>query len=77
MSDWATIETAPKDGTKIIVWTVHGEYEMTSWFHLEHDVYEETDSGLYRKRRQCYAEGWNGNIPVLWQPLPPPPEQSQ
>jgi hypothetical protein len=70
---WQPIETAPKDGTKILVYTVHGEIELTFWFTVETDRYDDVGDGLYRKREETVAEGWNGNFPTHWMPLPTPP----
>ena len=70
---WQPIETAPKDGTKIIVWTVHDEVEVSEWFRTTGDEYVEAEGGLYRKENKLYYEGWNGNKPTHWMPLPPPP----
>jgi hypothetical protein len=70
MTDWKPIETAPKDGTKILVVTVHGEIELTEWYEIWHDEYIEASDGLYHKRRVKSHEGWNGNNPQLWMPLP-------
>lgn len=67
---WQPIETAPRDGTKILVYTVHGDIELTEWYALEHDVYEPAGDDLFRKRREVYAKGWNGNRPTHWMPLP-------
>lgn len=74
MSGWQPIETAPKDGTKILVWTVHNEIELTEWYELRHDKYVEVEGGLFRRKTETYAKGWNGNHPVFWQPLPEPPK---
>jgi hypothetical protein len=73
MTEWQPIETAPRDGTKILVFTVHGEIEISDWYSISHFHYEEAENGLYRKVETCIDEGWNSNMPVCWMPLPPPP----
>lgn len=76
MSDWQTMDSAPKDGTKILVWTVHGEIELTEYYRMKHYVYEAVGD-LFERREEVFGEGWNGNRPVLWQPLPLPPDATE
>lgn len=70
---WQPIASAPMDGTKILVYTVHGDMEITEWVTLAQDVYEPVGGGLYRRIESTHGF-WNGNMPVLWMPLPPEPE---
>lgn len=71
---WRPIETAPKDGTKILVFTVHGDIELSEWYEIWWDDYE-PEGELFRKVRKLSGSGWNSNMPVLWHPLPNPPSQ--
>lgn len=77
-SQWQPIETAPQDGTEILVFTVHGEIEKSHWFVTESDEYDpvEGSDGLYRKRVNKYYEGWNSNRFTHWMPQPKPPTGS-
>ena len=70
---WKNIESAPRDGTKILVYTVQGDVELSEFYEFWYDRYEEVESGLYRKIREKSYEGWNSNPPTHWMPLPPPP----
>lgn len=70
---WQPIETAPKDGTKILAYTVHGDFELTEWYRVVSDRFEAVEGGLYRKHEDIFSQGWNGNTPTHWMPLPPLP----
>lgn len=84
MSDeWQPIETAPKDGTRILVARV-GEnigadaMEINHWFVNETWRYEPVagSADLYRRVKGDVYQGWSGNghRATHWQPLPEPPE---
>jgi hypothetical protein len=72
--DWQPIETAPKDGSKILVFTIHGDIEISKWCVINNYHYEDVGNGLYRKVFEPPTEFWNGNQPTHWQPLPDPPK---
>lgn len=72
---WQPIETAPKDGTKILVFTIHGDIELSEWYGMPSIQFEEVEDGLYRKIVGEGYAGWNSNQPTHWQPLPPPPNE--
>jgi hypothetical protein len=74
VSDWQPISTAPRDGTDIIVYTIHGDVEITNYFIMTREVYEPTGDGLFSRREETSYEGWNGNTPTHWMPLPEPPK---
>ena len=74
---WQPIETAPKDGTKIIVLTVHGEIEISEWYVVTTAEYEPAGDGLFRKVETVFSQGWNGNHPTHWMPLPEPPKEQR
>lgn len=72
MSDWRTIESAPKDGF-IDAYNCHtGERRVTYW-----------DGANDIDMRMGFASPWRGwdpnwgNGPTHWQPLPPPPAMVQ
>lgn len=72
MTDWQPIETAPRDGTEVLVGV---------WA-----VFDEWDDGEHRPPIWCAwvscagpgddfgCEGWNGAPATHWQPLPEPPK---
>lgn len=66
MSEWRSIETAPRDGTRVIV--LHeGRAFIAFW-------------GAKFARGQSEVIGWMSDYkvcqyrPTMWQPLPDPPE---
>lgn len=59
MSGWRTIDSAPKDGTRFLVYGGGGP-ERIGYFD---------EVGQFRT-----AVGRARNAPKLWHPLPPPPE---
>lgn len=82
--DWQPIDTAPKDGTKILILDLDGEtIEITEWcepFPL-YDYVQVEGSDLYRKvRTETDMTGfWNGNghRARYWMPLPNPPTDNK
>jgi hypothetical protein len=62
MSDWQPIETAPKDGTKILAWEFD-DYTIVWW--------GVSASGWYGWK---FSDDWISCYPTHWQPLPAPPE---
>lgn len=72
---WQPIETAPRDGTKILVFTAIGDVEIGQWCTTEWDRYElhDADRNLYTRRVDIH-EFWNNNFPTHWMPLPEPPQ---
>jgi len=71
---WQPIETAPTDGTKFLVYTIHGDFEIGEHYALTHDLYDPVDGDLYRKRTEEFAKGWNCNNFKWWMPLPEAPK---
>lgn len=61
--NWQPIETAPKDGTNILVFG-YGDMTVVHW-----NIY-----GLYWNLSESGAYAENGEWqPTHWMPLPPPP----
>lgn len=71
---WLPIETAPKDGTKILVFTIHGEIEIGEWCVIKRSHYEPAMPGFFRLVEDPPDEFWNNNYPKFWMPLPEAPD---
>ena len=70
---WQPIETAPKDGTRILC-VMHGVVEIVQF-----------DKQEYHKHPNPYWTTWNaysknrdrGSQPLVWMPLPEPPQAAE
>lgn len=62
--DWQPIETAPKDGTKVMVWRPDCDFHHP---HAAFDVYE--NEAWHRSRPSAQ--------PTYWKPLPAPPQEDE
>lgn len=78
---WLPIESAPKDGSRILVATASGEVARGFWHddlresperHEECDT-EECGHDHERRLLTWVVDGLTSHQPVGWQPLPPPP----
>ncbi|WGR59952.1 DUF551 domain-containing protein [Paracoccus ferrooxidans] len=72
MRDWQPIETAPRDGTKIDLWTGYNERIADSmWLNGRGWVFWGTDG--------FESPGWEKVFPAPthWMPLPQPPEDAR
>lgn len=61
---WQPIETAPKDGTRLMGWDKHGWIPKVTWDELREWIEIGQDGRI--KRYHCEI--------THWQPLPPPPQ---
>jgi len=72
VSDWQPIETAPKDGTLILL-----SAERRPW--LVNSFKAKFDEGSGRWLREFGKDDWApfSGTPRNWMPLPPPPKDIQ
>lgn len=66
--NWQKIETAPKDGTWILVYTMGGDpdFAVCQWDGRHWNL-------LVEDERHDIGDGWYGAV-THWSPLPSPPE---
>jgi hypothetical protein len=71
MSAWQPIDTAPKDGTSVLLSMPSGRVEIGSWFHSMH-----TRNGAITYENEGWSCGGLGSYferapnPTHWMPLP-------
>lgn len=63
MDNWQPIETAPKDGSRILLWFdgEPGHVDLLSW------------TGTSWSNGDTYENVFHGEVPTAWMPLPEPP----
>ena len=79
MTEWQPIETAPTDGTSVIIATEQGDFGQAEFhrsqfepFHLDGGWFWMSEYGQYwihKKMQRC-------GEPTHWMPLPEPPKDS-
>lgn len=69
---WLSSDTAPKDGTKILVFESCGELAISHWFEMSHIEYEPVGD-LFRRVEIKDGGAWNSNHFDFWMPLPETP----
>lgn len=70
MSEWQPIETAPKDGTQVLITDGTGLCAVASWEDYAAELYDGVGW------RDAGDMGWGGTVyhaPTHWMPLPSPP----
>lgn len=87
MSEWQTIETAPKDGTPFLAYTpskiereyiaayICDNYALCVWNHGAWCAVEAEDNGYAGGEMTGWCEDWElvRIDPTHWMPLPEPP----
>lgn len=74
MMEWQPIETAPKDGTKVLLAYASGNYRVivSEWMTLE-----TLKNGKTQSRSEYWVTPWvrmdSDPQPTHWMPIPDPP----
>ena len=80
--EWQTIDTAPKDGTKVLIVNDEGAMDVAGyveqWCEHSEFVRKAKDGDVYRTVREDtgYWDSDTAYRPTHWIPLPPPPSNS-
>lgn len=79
MSDWQPIETAPTDGSKILIWDEGMEYPEAAFWqeHDEADAEEIGEPGFWCYACDVLSDVAQPDNPIGWMPLPASPEGTQ
>ena len=80
MSDWNTIETAPRDGSRLLLYQAtpgdYGGVQTVGRWHIQITRYRQPDGTWLETTAPGY---WLGDIggfwPTHWMPLPAPPQE--
>lgn len=81
MTDWQSIETAPKNGENVIVMYTHIETQcvFNAFYASPAEGWDEEDEGwwtyTYSEVSRVKLDGWQ--TPTHWMPLPSPSETQQ
>lgn len=68
MVEWQPIETAPKDGSLVLLWAKPDEFTVG---------YFDSPSWKYSKTECCCCSGYCSFSPDYWAPLPKKPEETR
>lgn len=80
---WQTIETAPKDGTRVLIVNDEGEIDIAGyveeWTWKKVFVRKATDGDVYKTVQDevGYWDTDNAYCPTHWMPLPKPPARAR
>lgn len=78
VSEWQPIETAPKDGTDVIVMYMHCETQcvFNAFYASEEYHWEKRDVGWWSYEHSEVSRILLNDFmePTHWMPLPPPPK---
>lgn len=75
---WQPIETAPKDGTAVLVWCDESDSKADPHFDVAAYVaYFGSDNGWYSDVGSEWHGDWSRDriFPSFWMHLPPPPQK--
>jgi hypothetical protein len=67
---WQPIETAPKDGTEVLIYGLAWEDAQRGNYYAVAAFLD----GAWRDSPEDVDDGWEMNSPTHWMPLPTPPE---
>jgi len=72
---WQPIETAPKDGSSILVFPATWDKKPCSIAHWNTDEYSKKPRPFWERDDQIQITYSRGATTTHWMPLPPPPEE--
>lgn len=78
MGEWRPIESAPKDGTPILVGRVGSRFVQKAWWNTDPQVWERDIAAcwsVFTPEDYYYSVHLlDDDEPTHWQPLPTPPD---
>jgi hypothetical protein len=74
MTEWRPIETAPKDGTAILIWPTKREFNQRNDNLISYVVrWNDREQGWI----EAEGEEYDSFSPTHWMPLPEPPTEDK
>lgn len=74
MSEWQPMETAPLDGTKVLLWIATGEHEVAEYVRTAYEHFVKVEGTEFYRSEKAEHTYWNtSTTPLAWMPLPDPP----
>ena len=75
MTDWQPIETAPRDGTLILLWDPEGDPPYFPARFMRDDRPPRSPHGafVWCQGSPAFGDRLAENVPTHWMPLPAPP----
>lgn len=79
MTDWLPIESAPRDGTEVLLFIPGATRKIHKGYFIDSEDFQ---YGKSVRKRQCWSIGFQLSFhadpePTLWQPLPELPENTE
>lgn len=75
MTEWRSIETAPKDGSRVLLWTETDEADP--YVRVTGAYVRTIQIGKWDEETYGGSPGWTKELigdPLFWMPLPNPPQ---
>jgi hypothetical protein len=72
--NWQPIETAPKDGTQLLLWEQYDAEPFIGYWHGRRDRWAASTTYYDTDGNACVVDRVCSDGVTHWMPLPPPPQ---
>lgn len=70
---WKPIETAPKDGTDVLLWEKWSDAPIVGWYHNRNGKWYANTEHYNTDGNACVIDNLSQELITHWQHLPEPP----